>query len=169
MRRGGDGLRIPVVELRRRTAQRRRWQSEARLDDVRISDTRLDTDTPVVLDLLMESVPDGVVVTGEVRATWAGPCHRCMEPVSGEVAVTVREVFEPSPTEGESYHLGPEQLDLEPMLRDAVALELPLAPPCPHGDADPCPLSGYSLSAWAGAEEPSRDPRWSALEEFGEE
>jgi uncharacterized protein len=169
VRRGGDGLRIPVVELRRRTAQRRRWQSDARLDDVRISDTRLDTETPVVLDLLMESVPDGVVVTGEVRATWAGPCHRCMEPVSGEVAVTVREVFEPSPTEGESYHLGPEQLDLEPMLRDAVALELPLAPPCPHGDADPCPLSGYSLSAWAGAEEPSRDPRWSALEEFGEE
>jgi uncharacterized protein len=168
VRRGGDGLRIPVVELRRRTAQRRRWQSEARLDDVRISDTRLDTETPVVLDLLMESVPDGVVVSGEVRATWAGPCHRCMEPVSGEVAVTVREVFEPSPTEGESYHLGPEQLDLEPMLRDAVALELPLAPPCPHGDADPCPLSGYSLSAWAGAEEPSRDPRWSALEEFGE-
>jgi len=164
--RGGDGLRIPVVELRRRTAQRRNWQSEAHLDDVRVSDIRLDPDRPIELDLLMESVPDGVVVTGQIRARWTGPCHRCLEPVSGDVAVTVREVFEPSPTEGESYHLGSEQLDLEPMVRDAVALELPLAPPCPYGDADPCPLSGYSTSAWAGPEEPSRDPRWAALDDL---
>jgi uncharacterized protein len=143
--------------------------------------TRLDEEVHVTIELMLESVPDGVVASGHLEAGWIAPCHRCAEDLRGRLACEVREVFETHPTEGESYPLASEELDLEPMVRDAVLLELPLVARCPYPDDDPCPLSGYSPSTWAAseAEEPGRgtttgpgdegrpgDPRWSALDEL---
>ena len=40
----------------------------------------------------------------------------------------VDELFETHPLEGETYKLDDDVIDLEPMVRDASLLELPLAP-----------------------------------------
>jgi uncharacterized metal-binding protein YceD (DUF177 family) len=179
-------LLVPVRELRRRTAARRPWQGEVPAvalapaqaaggggceaggsgpPDLAVGAARLSDEVPVRLDLVLESLPDAVVASGRVEAGWSAPCHRCSEDLDGPISVEVREVFESRPTEGESYPLGHEALDLAPMVRELLLLELPLTARCPFEDEDPCPLSGYSATEWSGPSDPPVDPRWSALEQ----
>lgn len=165
------GLRVPVGELRRHTAERRRWQATVHLDGLRVADTEIGPTTDVAIDVELESVPDGVVVHGDIASRWTAPCNRCLEPVEGEITTSVREVFERVPTEGESYPMGAEELDLEPMVRDALLLDLPLVAHCERPDGEPC----TDLVGAAGDEDPEDgaahratpgDPRWAALDQI---
>lgn len=162
---GPDGLRVPVGELRRHTANRRPWRATVRLDGLRVADTEVDAGADIVIDLELESVHNGVVAYGEIVSRWTAPCNRCLEPVGGDVTVKVREVFERSPTEGESYPLGTEVVDLEPMVRDALLLDLPLVAHCERPDGDPCiDLAVADDAPEAAAGDPPADPRWAALD-----
>ena len=82
---------------------------------------------------MLERVPEGIVVRGTLAAAWSAACSRCLEPVGGEISVHVDELFETVPLEGETYKLDEDVIDLEPMVRDALLLELPLAPLCSAG------------------------------------
>jgi uncharacterized protein len=119
---------------------------------------------------VLESIEGGVCAEGVVTAHWRAECRRCLEPVEGTLRAEVREVFEAHPTEGETYPLASEELDLEPMVRDAVLLGLPLAPLCRQACAGPAPESFPTVVP--GAEVPDeaarrpRDPRWAALDEL---
>src|SRR3546814_16690062 len=42
---------------------------------------------PVALDLRLESVMEGVLVTGMASAALVGECVRCLEPISEEIVV----------------------------------------------------------------------------------
>jgi uncharacterized protein len=95
----------------------------------------------------------------------------------GSSTAEVREIFERHPTEGETYPLGDELVDLEPMVRDAALLVLPLAPLCkddclgPAPDAFPArvePEGGDEADETdeADGEEPPTDPRWAALDQL---
>ncbi len=120
----------------------------------------------VTVDVLLESVHGGILVTGEVDADWSGQCRRCLEPVSGELAVEVRELFEEGGDYERSYPLRGDQLDLEPMARDAIVLELPLAPLCQEGCKGLCPTCGVNRNrerCECGDTAP-RDPRWAGLD-----
>lgn len=76
----------------------------------------------------------------------------------------VREVFEPRWEEGETYPLKGDQIDLEPLVRDAVLLTLPLAPLCEDACAGPDPEE-HPVGVEGGA--PSEpDPRWAALRDL---
>src|SRR5690606_15037925 len=48
---------------------------------------------PVELDLRLESVMEGVLVTGTARATAEGECVRCLEPLGLELAADFQEMF----------------------------------------------------------------------------
>jgi uncharacterized protein len=84
------------------------------------------------------------------------------------VTVELSEVFEPQPTPGETYPIDGDDLDLEPLVRDAVLLHLPLAPLCREDCRGPAPEVFPAVVAGEGAEEPDdgppRDPRWAALD-----
>lgn len=120
-------------------------------------------------DVLLEAFAGGVMVTGTVGAPWQGLCRRCAVEVGGELVVGVRERFAPPPPAGEpeddeAYPLVDDQLDLGPMVRDAVVLELPLAPVCREACQGLCPHCGADRN-----EEPCgcvapRDPRWANLD-----
>ncbi len=90
----------------------------------------------------LEHVADGIVVRGEVEAPWQAVCSRCLQPVAGEISVHVDELYEPAPLEGETYPLDDDTLDLTPLVRDALLLELPLAPLCTEDCAGICPSCG---------------------------
>ena len=75
---------------------------------------------------------------GTLTAAWTAACSRCLEPVAGEISVHVDELFETLPLEGETYQLDEDVIDLEPMVRDALLLELPLAPLCSADCAGLC-------------------------------
>src|SRR6185436_90813 len=114
-------------------------------------------------------------VSGRVRAPWVGECRRCLEEVVGDAAVDVQEIFERSPTEGETWPLGPDDIDLEPVVREAVLLALPLAPLCredcmgPDPDRFPARVeddTADELDTDPEEEDPPKDPRWAALDEL---
>jgi len=119
----------------------------------------------VDVDVELESLSNGVVATGRVRAPWVGACRRCLVEVTGSAEADVREIFEPHPTEGETYLLGGDDtVDLEPLVRDAVLLALPLAPLCRDDCVGPAP-DAFPTGPVAPVDE-VRDPRWSALDDL---
>jgi len=116
-----------------------------------------------------ERVSDGIVVRGTVTGHWRAECSVCLLAIGQDLTVHVDELFEPAPIEGETYPIVGHELDLEQLVRDALLLELPLAPHCPDpcaepalptrmDDAEPSPATEH-------AEEP-RDPRWAPLAEL---
>jgi uncharacterized protein len=89
------------------------------------------------LDVRLEGVAEGVLVTATVRAPLVGECARCLDLFTSSTEVRFTELFahEAGDDEADGYLLDGDLLDLEPALRDALVLELPLAPLC----ADDCP------------------------------
>ncbi len=112
----------------------------------------------------MERIPEGVVVRGHVAAAWQGECSRCVRPVNGHIDVHVDELFELHPLEGETYKLDEDVIDLEPLVRDALVLELPLAPLCDTECRGLCPTCGVDRNeSTCDCTFDSLDPRWAAL------
>ena len=123
------------------------------------------------LDLRLESVTEGVLVSGTVTAEVAGECGRCLRPMGDTVAVPIQELFayEHSATdetaeEDEVYRLRGDLLDLEPALRDAVVLALPSHPVCREDCPGLCSECGVPLDELpAGHGHEQVDQRWAAL------
>src|SRR4029450_9366668 len=88
---------------------------------------------PVALDADIDSVVEGLLVTGEVTAPAHLSCVRCLRELDTEVRVQVQELFalDGEQAEEEGYAVLPgDLLPLETLVRDAVVLELPSAPLC---------------------------------------
>ena len=134
-----------------------------------LSTAAVPDDATVVLDATIEAQGKMVVVQGTVGAPWVGECRRCLDPAGGDLQVDLREVFEPNPVDGETYPIDGEQIDLAPVLRDVLALALPLAPLCRDDcigpDPDPPPVTPAPDEADAEAAPPA-DPRWAALDQL---
>ena len=130
--------------------------------------------SPMELDLRLESVMDGVLVTGTVRGEATGECVRCLRPVAAEVAVDLTELFVHHGTEhpgseefGEDEELPQihaDTVNLEPAVIDAVVTSLPLRPLCDPACPGLCPDCGIRLDeAEPGHGHDRTDPRWDAL------
>jgi uncharacterized protein len=116
------------------------------------------------VDATLERVSDGIVVRGTVSAHWVAACSRCLTPVEGDVAVHVDELYERDALEGETYALDEDVLDLEPLVRDALMLELPSAPLCRADCSGLCPTCGVDRNNETCTCAPDNsDPRWAAL------
>lgn len=100
----------------------------------------------LTLDVQLEGVTEGVLVSVTVTAPVAAECARCLEPVSTTTTATFRELFGYEQTEDGGYLLDGDLLDLEPALRDALVLGLPLAPLCADDCAGLCVECGVRLA-----------------------
>lgn len=140
---------------------------QGHLPGVALSSARVPDDAVVTLDGAVEALGQTVVVQGTARAPWEGECRRCLEATSGELVVDLREVFEPSPVDDETYPIENEQIDLGVVLRELLALVLPLAPlcrdDCPGPDPDDHPVVAADD---ADGTAPASDPRWGALDQL---
>jgi uncharacterized protein len=162
---GRHQLVVPVADLLRRPGTAREEHREAVLDGLAVSGSTVPEGEPVVVDARLESVNQGVVVTGHVRAPWRGECRRCLRPVESELDATLLEVFEAKPSEGETRRLEGTTIDLEPVAREGVLLELPLAPLCTEACRGLCDQCGADRNEDpAHSHEDPNDPRWSALD-----
>jgi uncharacterized protein len=161
-------LLVPIADLRRRVGTRRTLHlgveaaAVGQLDAV--AGTAVPADRDIELDLVVESVLEGVTVSGTIRAPWRADCRRCLEPVTGVVEIEVQEVFEAKPTPGETYLLDADHIDLEPLVRDAVLLALPLSVVCTDDCAGPDPERFPATVESDDEPEPPSDPRWAGLE-----
>ncbi|AGM08666.1 YceD family protein [Amycolatopsis keratiniphila] len=131
----------------------------------------IDAGSSLELDLLLESVVEGVLVSGTASAVATGHCSRCLDPITEDVEVDLTELFaypgsatEETTDEDEIPRLVDDRIDLEPTVRDAVVLALPLAPLCTEdcrGLCTECGVKWADLEPGHGHEK--IDPRWAAL------
>ena len=123
------------------------------------------------LDLRLESVSEGVLVSGTVSGPVTGECGRCLRPISDSVVVPIQELYayENSTTdettdEDEVGRLQGDLIDLEPALRDAVVLALPANPLCREDCPGLCAECGVPLAELpADHSHEQIDARWAAL------
>ncbi|MGL5818658.1 MAG: YceD family protein [Phycicoccus sp.] len=140
---------------------------------------RVEDGSALQLDLRMESVLEGVLVTGSARGTATGACVRCLAPMTVDVDGGFQELFAYADRhvhhrevgdEGaaEEYRIEDGLIDLEPVLRDTVVPALPFQPVCRADCPGLCSECGVPL-----AEDPEHrhdviDPRWAALSALAE-
>jgi len=158
---------LNVADLVHKPAARRRERLRGKLADLRVGVAEVPPDDDVDVETTLEWVTDGLLASGTISAPWHAECQRCLNPADGRIAFEFRELFERAPRDGESYRLGHDSIDLEPLVREAVILELPLVPLCRPDCAGLCPTCGADLNQGAcGCVTTSVDPRWAALEAF---
>lgn len=140
-------------------------------DGWRVSSTSVEPGTPIDLRLRLESVVEGVLVSGTAECVTSAECSRCLDPVAGTLTIGVQQLFEyhapaaradedtdPLPT------LDGDLLDLQPTLRDAVVLDLPLVPLCSIDCPGLCAICGARLADDPGHHHDQPDDRWGALQ-----
>jgi len=156
-------------------------------DDLRLELARVPVGADLHLDVRFEAVTEGVLVTGSATAPLAGECARCLAPLTSTVTASFTELYlyqpdkhdkhnrharfddnENDEQDEEELYLDGDLLDLEPVLRDAVVLALPMSPLCREDCPGLCVECGMPL-ADAGPEhqhQEAMDPRWAALKQY---
>ena len=127
----------------------------------------------IALDVRLESVTEGVYVSGTVSAPLTGECSRCLDELTDHLTVDIGELFayphsvtDETTDDDELPRVVDEHVDVEQTVRDAVVLALPLAPLCTDDCAGLCPDCGQrraDLPPDHGHD--TIDPRWAALRE----
>ncbi len=166
-------LLLNAVELRRQPGSSR--QLATSVDPTELGCVSPVPDVGLVgeisIDLTAVSGADDIGVAGSLTMSWSGPCRRCLSDVTRTVAVRVSERFVPSghPAVDDRVEAATEiegdQIDLAPILRDLVVLEIPAAPLCDESCRGWCPQCGANLSLGeCGCSAETTDPRWAALD-----
>ncbi|KOG89804.1 metal-binding protein [Streptomyces varsoviensis] len=176
--------RAPLVfdthELGRRPgALKRVSRTIAAPDDLGIEVIGVAKGATVELDLRLESVMEGVLVTGTARAPLTGECVRCLEPLERELEADFQEMFsypdadarsrtadtgDDAEEDEDTLFIEDDMFDLEPVLRDAVVLALPLQPVCREDCPGLCSECGARLADDPDHHHEAVDIRWAALQ-----
>ncbi len=120
--------------------------------------------TTIVMDARLEGLHDGILVSVDVDTTATAECVRCLDEISVPLQVEFQELFAYSPTEELEYSVHDNHVDCEPLVRDAVVLELPFQPLCDEDCLGLDPATGEKLTEPRSNDSPNIDPRWAALE-----
>jgi uncharacterized protein len=131
----------------------------------------IDEGAPLDLDLRIESVSEGVLVSGTMSAPTTGECARCLTPITGTVEIDITELFaypdsatDETTEADEIGRVVNDTVDLEQPIIDAVGLALPFVPLCGPDCVGLCPECGVPLAtAEPGHQHEKRDPRWAKL------
>jgi len=129
--------------------------------------------TSVELGVRLESVTEGIYVSGTAHAALEGECARCLDTLTDEIDVEIGELFvypdtatDDTTEADELPRVVDDYVDVEQTVRDALVLALPLAPLCRDDCPGLCPDCGEKwadLASDHGHE--TLDPRWAALRE----
>jgi uncharacterized protein len=125
----------------------------------------------LTLSVRLESVSEGVLVSGTVTGQLVGECGRCLRPINDTLDVEIQELYayansatDETTDEDEVGRMQGDLIDLEPALRDAVVLTLPNNPLCREDCPGLCPECGVH---WDELPDDHRhqqvDPRWASL------
>ena len=168
-------LVLDTRELGRRPGSMRQVRFPAPApDDLGVELIGVPPGSEIDLDLRLESVMEGVLVSGTATAALTGECGRCLEPVNDTLTVPLQELFaypesttEATSDDDETATMEGDHLDLEPALRDAVVLSLPLTPLCREDCSGLCADCGERLDDLPPDHTHEvTDTRWSALQDL---
>jgi uncharacterized protein len=169
-------LAVDVRELLQQPGAHKHVVLRAVLPDLATPVASVPPERPVTVDAELESVVEGLLVTGKVRATVRLRCVRCLREFDHELEVDVRELFTGSGSRSASLHpreeedegyavLADDRLPLDTMVRDALVLAFPSFPLCRPDCAGLCPQCGADRNTTDCGHDGSgaTDPRWAAL------
>lgn len=116
---------------------------------------------------LLESVHEGILVTGSASTVADIECSRCLDAATLDVEVDFTELFAYDRSEDSEMFVVGDSIDIEQIVRDAVVLALPFQPVCRPDCAGLNPETGEKLASGTEWTAPERiDPRWAALQQF---
>jgi uncharacterized protein len=162
---------VDTRELGRRPGSQRKTDFEAPApSDLGVGMIGIPPGSRLDLRLRLEAVMEGVLVSGTVAGPLVGECARCLDPVASSIEVDLQELYAyptSDATEDELSRLDGDLLDLEPALRDAVVLALPLTPLCREDCGGLCVVCGARRDDGdCGHETAPVDVRWAALDDL---
>lgn len=162
---GRHQLKVNAFELLRRPGTLKAFQFSVDPEAIALVDSRLVPGSNIEIDLVCESMTDGIVVHGSVSATFHGECRRCLTSLVGRIDADVHELYQVAITDPDAFLIEGDIIDLAPMVRETILLELPDAPLCRPDCAGLCPTCGTDLNA-GSCECPTDvvDARWSVLD-----
>jgi len=156
---------IDVVDLIERPGSSKTVHLDEAVPDLHTELADVPPDAPVKGDLVLESVIDGIYVHGNVRGRMTMRCARCLKEFERPFDVALAELYVREPTPEDDYALADDlTLDPEPMVRDAVVLEMPFSPLHSPECQGLCPICGGDRNLGECPGHAEVDPRWSALE-----
>ena len=125
-------------------------------------------DVPVAADLLLESVVEGILVTGTIRGEWMLRCARCLTEFRAPFEVSVAELFASHADEDTDDYELTEDAAIQPdqMFRDAIGVEMPFSPLCRPDCAGLCETCGGNRNLGECPGHPQVDPRFAVLTEL---
>ncbi len=158
-------LRINAVELLRQPGAVREVTFDVAAAPLDAEHDLLVGDIHVALRLHARS--DSIDVTGTVSADWASVCRRCLRDLSGTSVAAVDERYQIEALDPDAFMIEDGQLDLVPLVRETVLLELEAERLCREDCAGLCPVCGVDRSTTdCSCDTTVRDDRWAALEGF---
>jgi uncharacterized protein len=163
-------FQVGVADLMHRPGARRTESLTGPTAAMTVAATLVPEGSTLVLEAKLEPVSNGILTTGWAEVSWTSECRRCEIAVAGTTRAEFREQFEPhtnaeADEELDTYPLVQDRIDLELVAREAILLDLPLAPLCREECAGLCPTCGADLNEGACECVPvAADPRWAALD-----
>lgn len=158
-------LRINAVELLRQPGAVRDIDTDIDAEPLDVDHERLVGDIHVELHLT--ALNDGIDVEGTVSADWTTVCRRCLAEVSGTAVGTVDELYQIEPLDPDAYLIEDGRLDLAPLVRETILLELDVERLCRDDCAGLCPVCGLDRNTTeCSCDTTAGDGRWAALEGF---
>lgn len=127
------------------------------------------------LDLRLEAVHEGILVSGTATAQIAGECGRCLDPIEYDFVADIQELFYYEESEEfeedddvDQYWVVGDLIDIDPVLRSAVVTALPFQPVCKEDCLGLCNECGINLNDEPEHHHEVLDPRWAALAQLSD-
>jgi uncharacterized protein len=158
-------LIVNVTELLRSPGAVERMAFDEPVEDLQTELAWVDPTEPLRFDLSFEVVEDGVLVRGPISGEVTVRCRRCLEEMAVAFDFQAAEVYRP-PRDvwEEGYQVTDDTIDLAPLVRDNVLLNLPMYPLCREDCAGLCPVCGANRNDGdCGCVLEQADARWEAL------
>lgn len=160
-------LVVNILELTRRPGTFKDLDVDVPTLEFDFGDPRIDPSHDVHATLHVESTTGGIVVNGVVAAQANGQCSRCLADLGMSIESDVDEIYQRVPENDDVYPLVGDQLDLRPMVREAVLLGIPEAPVCSPNCQGLCPICGVDRNNEScSCARPAGDDRWSVLDQL---
>ena len=177
-----DSFQLNTFELPRRAGEMKEYQLDIPVkENFGVPLISVPAGEFIEVDVRLESVTEGVLLSADVYAVAKGECIRCLDPVEIVIERKIQELYnyEPTNERGKKKKRDEDEIDLdledelmmdgnimdlETPIRDAVVLTLPINPLCDEECLGLCPECG---GKWADLPEDHAheviDARWASL------
>ena len=155
---------VDVRDLLEQPGASRTLQVSEGIPDLATELALVPDDRAIGAEFLLESVVEGVLVSGSVSGQMTLTCARCLRTFDTGFQLQVHELFTPEATEeDDEYPVVEGFVNLETMIRDAVIPAMPFAPLCRPDCQGLCERCGADRNFGECVCPPEIDSRWAPL------